>query len=66
MADEFKFPDEEKVVEEELEVEIIDDTPAEDRNREPLVENPEPDEEELLRLLEPNAMLRLDYRRQAS
>jgi hypothetical protein len=49
MADEFKFPDEleKPTAEEELEVEIIDDTPPEDRNREPLVENPEPDEEEL-------------------
>jgi hypothetical protein len=32
----------------ELEIEIVDDTPPEDRNREPMVEDPEPSEEELL------------------
>jgi len=33
--------------EDEAEVEIIDDTPAQDRNKKPLNKNPEPTEEEL-------------------
>ena len=50
MAEEFQFPDEKEKDKEqapELEIEVIDDTPPEDRGREPLAENPDPDEEEL-------------------
>lgn len=51
-SEEFKFPHETKeaaseATEEEFVVDVIDDTPEEDRNREPMNENPEPDEEEL-------------------
>lgn len=46
--DAYKFPDEVKpIVEEEIEVDIVDDVPEGDRNREALTESPEPDENEL-------------------
>ena len=46
--EEYQFPDETKPeVKDELEVEIIDDVPEGDRNREALTESPEPDENEL-------------------
>ena len=46
--EEYKFPDEvTPEVKDELEVEIIDDVPEGDRNREALTESPEPDENEL-------------------
>jgi len=46
--EEYKFPDEiNPEVKDELEVEIIDDVPEGDRNREALTESPEPDENEL-------------------
>jgi hypothetical protein len=35
-------------VNDEVEVEIVDDTPEDDRNREPMTEDPEPSDEELL------------------
>jgi hypothetical protein len=35
-------------VNDEVEIEIVDDTPESDRNREPMTEDPEPSEEELL------------------
>lgn len=35
------------IIEPEIELEIVDDTPKEDRNRKPLDDNPEPSEEEL-------------------
>jgi len=46
--EDYKFPDEvTPEVKDELEVEIIDDVPEGDRNREALTESPEPDENEL-------------------
>lgn len=57
--EEFKFPDEQENKETEvkeegqvaasgdLEVEVVDDTPPEDRGRKPLAKNPEPSEDEL-------------------
>ena len=36
-----------EVVEDDVVVAVVDDTPPEDRNKAPLVENPEPDEDEL-------------------
>lgn len=46
--DAYKFPDEvAPIVEEEIEVDIVDDVPEGDRNREALTESPEPDENEL-------------------
>jgi hypothetical protein len=46
--DEYKFPHEaEAEVKDEIEVEIVDDVPEGDRNREALAESPEPDENEL-------------------
>jgi len=51
--DEFKFPDEQKVEKpkeesQEVEIEVVDDTPPEDRNREPMKEPPaDVSEEEL-------------------
>ena len=60
---EYRFPDEEdnkqpnaeaeanaateQVAASELEIEVVDDTPPEDRNRKPLAKNPEPSEDEL-------------------
>ena len=35
------------IVEDRIDIEVIDDTPPEDRDREPMVEDPEPKEEEL-------------------
>ena len=44
----YKFPDEPNpIVQEEIEVDIVDDVPEGDRNREALTESPEPDENEL-------------------
>jgi hypothetical protein len=44
----YKFPDETNpIVQEEIEVDIVDDVPEGDRNREALTESPEPDENEL-------------------
>jgi hypothetical protein len=44
----YKFPDETTpIVQEEIEVDIVDDVPEGDRNREALTESPEPDENEL-------------------
>lgn len=46
--DAYKFPDETTpIVQEEIEVDIVDDVPEGDRNREALTDNPEPDENEL-------------------
>jgi len=46
--EDYKFPDEvTPEIKDELEVEIIDDVPEGDRNREALTESPEPDENEL-------------------
>ena len=46
--DAYKFPDETTpIVQEEIEVDIVDDVPEGDRNREALTESPEPDENEL-------------------
>ena len=46
--EEYKFPDEiNPEVKDEIEVEIVDDVPEGDRNREALTESPEPDENEL-------------------
>jgi hypothetical protein len=46
--DAYKFPDEPTpIVQEEIEVDIVDDVPEGDRNREALTESPEPDENEL-------------------
>jgi len=48
MPDNFKFPDEEPVTkEEEVEIDIIEDVPEEDRGQVPFKGNPEPDEDEL-------------------